>query len=251
MHPRKPARPGLFITGTDTGVGKTWATARLLLALRAGGRDAVPMKPVQTGARIRAGIARPPDLEFLLASAGLRPAARERAWMCPYAFAPACSPHLAARLAGRPIRLARIRQDYHALQRRHDSVLVEGAGGVLAPIGPRRTMLDLMRALALPVALVARPGLGTLNHTLLSLRALRAAGLRVAALILAETAHGCHGLIERDNERTLRRMGGVGLILHAPFLPPARNAAALREQLTRQAARWAPALRALFGPPTC
>lgn len=251
MDQQMPARPGLFITGTDTGVGKTWATARLLVALRAAGRDVVPMKPVQTGARIRADIARPPDLEFLLASAGLRPTARERAWMCPYAFAPACSPHLAARLAGRPIRLARIRQGYDALRRRHEGILVEGAGGVLAPIGPRQTMLDLMRELALPVALVARPGLGTLNHTLLSLRALRDTGLRVAALILAETAPCGRGVIEHDNERTLRRMGGVEIILHALFLPPARDATALREQLAQQAARWAPALRALFGPPTC
>jgi len=232
---------GLFITGTDTGVGKTVATAALLALLRARGVDAVPMKPVQTGCRRARGGWRAPDLERVLRLAGLRPPAAEQAWMCPYRFGPACSPHLAARLARRPIQLRRIRAGFRQLSRRRDAVLVEGAGGVLVPLGGRRTMLDLMAALGLPVVLVARPGLGTLNHTLLSLAALRAARLRVAGVLLVDTAPRAWGRLERDNAATLARLGRVPVLGRLPFLAGLDGAgapAAFRAAVTRLAAAW-------------
>ena len=126
---------GIFITGTDTGVGKTMVAAALLTLLRQCGVDAVPMKPVQTGCIRRGHELIAPDLDFCLRMAGLKPQIEEQDWMCPCCFAPACSPHLAARLARRPIQLRRIVTAFHNLAARHDVVLAEGAGGVLAPIG--------------------------------------------------------------------------------------------------------------------
>ncbi|MBU1694143.1 MAG: dethiobiotin synthase [Verrucomicrobia bacterium] len=232
---------GLFITGTDTGVGKTAVLGALLCALRRAGRDAVPMKPVQTGGRRgRKGLTSP-DLTLALAAAGLSPDASERRLMCPYLFAPACSPHLAAAQAGRVIRIAAILKAFHRLKTAHEIVLVEGAGGILVPLNRRETMLDLMKALALPVVVAARPGLGTLNHTLLTLRELRRQGLRVLGVILVCTRPGRRGWIEQSNLETIRRLGKtpVHYMGHLPALshrnrPPER----LPTQALREAARW-------------
>ena len=215
----KMSTQGIFITGTDTGVGKTAVTAALLTLLRRRGVDAVPMKPVQTDCLRRGRELIAPDLDFCLRMAGLRAQGEERNDMCPFRFVPACSPHLAARLARQPIQLRCIMAAYRNLAARHDAVLVEGAGGALAPIGGGRTMLDIMRALDLPVLIVARPGLGTINHTLLTLAAVRAAHLKIAGILFADTQPGRWGQIERDNVETIRRLGQVPIIGHFPFLP--------------------------------
>ncbi len=205
---------GLFITGTDTGVGKTAVAAAIVSGLRARGIDAVPMKPVQTGCA--RGVA--PDLQFCLSACDLKPSAAEQRRMCRYRFTPACSPHLAATLARKPISLARIRKAFDALSREHDLVIAEGAGGVLVPIGQATTMLDLMKALRLPVLLVARPGLGTINHTLLSLRELKRAGLRVLGVVIVKSAPGRTGRIETDNARAIARFGRIPVLATIPFV---------------------------------
>jgi dethiobiotin synthetase len=210
---------GVFITGTDTGVGKTVVAAGVLLALRRAGVDAVPMKPVQTGCRRRAGAWAPPDLEFALRMAGLQPTRAELRRMSPYCFRPACSPHRAARLAGRRISLVRITAAWRALAARHAAVVVEGAGGVLAPVAGPRTMLDVMRALKLPAILVARPGLGTINHTLLSLRELRRGGIRVLGVVLVATRPGRSEAIEKDNRATIAALGRTRVWGRVPYLP--------------------------------
>ncbi len=210
---------GIFVTGTDTAVGKTVVSAAVLSVLRAGGLDAVPMKPVQTGCTGAAACLVAPDLEFCLARSGVEPRPGERADMAPYRFRPACSPHLAAERAGVTIRVARIRAAFNRLARAHDWVVVEGAGGVLVPLGRRGAMADLISALGLPVLLVARPALGTLNHTMLSLAELRRRGLSVAAVVLCATGSGRPGLIERDNVRTIERMGAVRVLGPVPHWP--------------------------------
>jgi len=182
-----------------------------------------PMKPVQTGCRLRNGVLRAPDLVESLKAAGLRFSATEMADMAPYCFRPACSPHLAAALAGERISLRHIELAFRRLNRRYDGVIVEGAGGVMAPLNPKETMLDLMSRLRLPVVLVARPGLGTLNHTLLSLRAMKAAGLEVLGVVLNQSSPGQWGRIEDDNCRTIERMGNVNVLAciryGAPLFP--------------------------------
>ena len=209
---------GIFITGTDTGVGKTTVAAALLRLLRQRGLDAVPMKPVQTGCLKRGDELFAPDLDCCLRAIHVTPTVAEAEWMCPYRFIPACSPHLAARLARRPIQLRKIVVAFHQLAARHDFVIAEGAGGVLVPLDERRTMLDLMRALGLPVLVVARPNLGTLNHTLLTLAALRAAGLKIAGVVVVTTQRGRHGRIERDNLASIARLGRVQVLGRLPFI---------------------------------
>jgi dethiobiotin synthetase len=209
---------GVFVTGTDTGVGKTISSAALSALFREAGSDAVPMKPIQTGGLFRDGEWVSPDLSFCLRMANLAPDPTELADMAPYVFQPACSPHLAASRTGRHISCERIASSFARLSKRHDLVVVEGAGGVLVPIDRNRTMLDLMKLLDLPVVLVARPLLGTLNHTLLSLRELDRAGLSVVGVVFCETRKTRWGFIEKDNWKTVERFGKVQVVGRVPYM---------------------------------
>ena len=209
---------GIFVTGTDTGVGKTVVTAALVSLFRAGGIDAVPMKPVHTGC-----ISTPHgwvvvDLEFCLNMANLEPQPAERKLMAPYCFQPACSPHLAAAQARETISISRIVHDFSALKANHELVIVEGAGGMLVPINGEETMLDVMVGLSLPVLLVARPWLGTINHTLLSLRELARAGVPVLGVIFDDSRPCAWDEIVRDNRLTIERFSDAPVLGHLPFI---------------------------------
>jgi dethiobiotin synthase len=217
-------------------VGKTVLTAAWLAAARAAGEDAAPMKPVQTGALKTEGEWRSPDLDFCLRIAGMAEDPDGYRHMAPYCFRPACSPHLAAREAGVGIELAVIRQAYEAVQAVHASVLVEGAGGVRVPLDDRRTMLDLMVELALPVLVAASPRLGTINHTLLALDAIRSAGLTAAGVVLVETEPGPWGTIERDSADIIQGMSGIPLLGSIPFLGDLDTGETARQSLVFHAA---------------
>lgn len=174
-----------FITGTDTGVGKTVASALLCAAL-----DAIYWKPIQTGTR---------DGTDRAAVMKLAQLARSRTHPETYRFAPPVSPHLAARRAGVRIDLSRIQMPALGPE---ENLIVEGAGGVLVPINETQLMADLMSHLKLPVILVARTSLGTINHTLLSLAALRAASLEIRGVILC-------GKPNDENRKAIERYGQV------------------------------------------
>jgi dethiobiotin synthetase len=169
---------GLFVAGTDTGVGKTCVAAALLRALAAGGVRAVGMKPVAAG--IEEGSRVAADVTALAAADGLDVPLADRN---PYGFAPAIAPHLAARDAGTAIDVDTIMAAYGRLARVADVVVVEGAGGVLVPLGPHADMLDVPRRLDVPVLLVVGIRLGCLNHALLSARAIRERGVRSAGWV--------------------------------------------------------------------
>ncbi len=172
---------GLFVTATDTGVGKTEVACALLRAARAAGVDAVGMKPAQSGAT--AGEAS--DAERLAeASGNVEPIEA----ICPYALRAPLAPAVAARREGVAISLARILDAARALAARHAALLVEGAGGLLVPLTERETYADLAAALGLPVLVVARAGLGTVNHTALTVEALRRRGLAIAGIVLNRAA---------------------------------------------------------------
>jgi dethiobiotin synthetase len=210
---------GCFITGTDTGVGKTAVTAAILRALRLHGMNAATMKPVQTGAAMCDGMWLAPDLALHHAGAAFWPPVAHMRLMQPYCYEPACSPHLAGRMAGHYPDLARIEANARELLNLYDVLLIEGAGGVYAPLTETETTLDLMKRLAMPVILVARRGLGTINHTLLTLHALRDAGLAVAGVNFNETENVPVDFIRADNPRAVEAFGKVPILGNMDFLP--------------------------------
>lgn len=184
-----------FITGTDTGIGKTTVAALLCAAL-----DATYWKPIQTGSR--GGT----DRRTVMRLAQLP---NTRTLPENYLFAPPVSPHLAAQRARVRIDLRKIKMPGISVR---DNLIVEGAGGVLVPINRKQLMTDLMRHLELPVLLVARTSLGTINHTLLSLAALRAAQLKIHGVIMV----GPRDWLE--NRRAIEHYGRAPVLGVVPFL---------------------------------
>lgn len=209
---------GVIVVGTDTGVGKTRVAAAVLVALRARGVCALPMKPIQTGASDN----RAPDLDFCLAAAGIGFDADLYDLLAPYRFPLPASPHLAARAAGTPIEPARILDAFRRLRADGHPLVVEAAGGLLVPLTDSLLQVDLLLEFNLPFLLVARPGLGTLNHTLLSVEALQRRGARLAGVVLNATTPGW-GEVEEDNARTLRLFNpgfGISCSPYAPIIRP-------------------------------
>jgi dethiobiotin synthetase len=189
---------GLSISGTDTGVGKTAVSCALCAALLARGHRVVAFKPVITGLDDPG----PHDHELLAALTGQAPED-----VAPVRFAPAVSPHLASEMSGRHI-------DADALARRARALaatgvaVVEGAGGILAPFTADLAQGDWMARIGLGLVVAARPGLGTINHTLLTLEAARARGLDVRAVVLTPWP-GEPTVMERSNRETIAKLGGV------------------------------------------
>ncbi|PIQ84808.1 MAG: dethiobiotin synthase [Candidatus Omnitrophica bacterium CG11_big_fil_rev_8_21_14_0_20_63_9] len=180
-----PSRPeGWFVTGTDTGVGKTVVSCAIAAWLRSQGVDVGVMKPVATGgARLGArGRHRwlSDDARRLAAAAGVRDP-----WpmINPVCFSEPLAPFTAAARAGRSIELRNIDRAYSWLRQRHDVLIVEGVGGLLVPLTRRATVADLARRLGLPLLIVARPTLGTMNHTLLTIEAARRHGVEIAGVV--------------------------------------------------------------------
>ena len=213
----------IFITGTGTEVGKTVIAAGLLRWFRGRGIDAVPMKPVATGVPgvpDDGGDAPATDLRFCLDACGLQPSAQDLADMAPFQYAPACSPHLAGRLAQRYPDIDTILACAERLAQRHDLVLIEGAGGLLVPLNESQTTLDLIAAGGFPVILVAHSGLGTINHTLLSIEALRSRQVPLLGVVFndAEPVSEAERFIHEDNPATIERFGRVTILGHVPRL---------------------------------
>ena len=228
---------GLFVTGTDTGVGKTALSALLLAEIRRRKINAAPIKPVQTGcseaatgtrqealgtsgaSRLTAHGSRfsVPDLDYSLSMANMKVSDEAYSQMASYTFEPACSPHLAAELAGTEIDIAEMIIAARTLASEYEFVVAEGAGGIMVPLNRREMMLDLMQALKLPVLIAARPGLGTINHTLLSIRALRSDGLDIAGVVFVASQPGEPGFIEEDNATTIEQFGKVPVLGTIPY----------------------------------
>ncbi|MDX6720664.1 MAG: dethiobiotin synthetase [Solirubrobacteraceae bacterium] len=193
---------GCFVTGTDTGAGKTVVAAALCAAIAAAGRRVAAFKPVVTGTEEIAD-GWPADHELLAAVTGAR--ARD---VCTATFAPAVSPHLAAELAGTRIELDGLVAAAHASAAGADVLVVEGVGGLLVPLSGEHDVRDLAVALDLPLVIAARPGLGTINHSLLTIEAVRAAGLEVRAVVLTPWPDE-PTVVQRSNRDTIGRLGAV------------------------------------------
>jgi dethiobiotin synthetase len=191
---------GLFVTGTDTGVGKSVLAGAVCAALAARGEPVAAFKPVVTGLDEPPGDW-PHDHELLARAAAGRQTPEE---VAPYRFGPPLAPHFAAELAGETIEPARLL----ALAREHELLVCEGVGGLLVPITPGYLVRDLALDLALPLVIAARTGLGTINHTLLTVEAARAAGLTVAGVVMTPWPDEPEP-IEVSNRATVVRLGRV------------------------------------------
>jgi dethiobiotin synthetase len=205
---------GYFITGTDTGVGKTLVTLGLMRHLQGRGRRVLAMKPVASGCR-RTAQGLHNDDALLLQRQGSQPLAYHE--VNPYAFEPAIAPHLAAAGAGVRIELDALRTGYDRLAAQADQVCVEGVGGWLVPLNEAQTVADLATVLGLGVILVVEIRLGCLNHALLTQAAIAAAGLHLAGWVANQPSPGC----ERAGDiiGALRSRLAAPLLGTVPFLP--------------------------------
>jgi len=194
---------GCLVTGTGTGVGKTAVAAAIVAALRAKGRSAAAFKPVVTGLDERPEPGWPPDHELLATAAGTSPEA-----VAPLLFGPAVSPHLAAELAGTQIDPGQLVAAAHRAGDGCEVLVVEGVGGVLVPLTTSYSVRDMASDLALPIVVAAAPGLGTINHTLLTLEAIRAACLELLGVVLTPWPSR-PGPVELSNADTIAELGAV------------------------------------------
>ena len=209
---------GVFVTGTDTGAGKTVVAAAICAALVERGERVSAFKPVVTGVDEEAG-EWPADHELLARVTGQTPGD-----VTPYTFGPAASPHWAAELAGRPIEPERLVSVARAAT---GFVVCEGVGGLLVPLTSGYSVRDLAVDLALPLVVAARTGLGTISHTLLTVEAARAAGLTVAGIVMTPWPERPEP-IETSNRETVERLAGVtvsGLAAATPATLAAAGAA--------------------------
>ena len=206
-HPSPLTPRGIFVTGTDTGVGKTRVATALLRAFARRGLRAVGMKPVAAGCERIDGALVSEDVAALAAASNVNLPVD---LINPYRFQPAIAPHLAAELAGERISLAQIRHAYVALAAGADRVVVEGAGGFLVPLNEREDFGDLARILELPVLLVVGMRLGCLNHALLTAEAVQRRGLQFTGWV-ANRLDAQMSAFEQ-NVQTLRERLGAPLL---------------------------------------
>ncbi|MGH0029182.1 MAG: dethiobiotin synthase [Myxococcota bacterium] len=216
---------GWFVTGTDTGVGKTVVTCALVRGLRARGVDVGVLKPVETGV----GEDGPLDAIALAAAAGFDGPLEA---VCPQRFALPAAPTVAAAAEERQVDHDALDRAFDAVRARHDAVLVEGAGGLLVPAAAGLDMAGLAARWGLPLVVVARASLGTINHTRLTLEAAAARGLAVAGLVISH-ADGPLSAADRANLSVLLEDPGAPLLGVLPPLAPGEEPAANALELER------------------
>jgi dethiobiotin synthetase len=205
---------GLFVTGTDTGVGKTVVAGSIAAAVRARGERVAAYKPVVTGLDDPVEPGWPRDHELLAAAAGMSPEA-----VAAHRFGPPVSPHLAAELAGVELDFDELilAAGAAAAEAGAEILVAEGVGGLLVPLTREHTVRDLAAALGLPLVIAARPGLGTISHTLLTIEAARAAGLPIAGVVITPWPDDPSAML-RSNRETIARLGSVD-VSTLPRLP--------------------------------
>jgi dethiobiotin synthetase len=205
---------GLFITGTDTGVGKTLVAASLAAYLRDRGYRVGVMKPVETGCPERNGMLIPEDAVRLKEASGCTEPIGK---ICPYRFSQPVAPSIAAERAGHKIDVDLLLTTYGEISAEYDITLVEGAGGLMVPLLPSYTYADFARVLKLPLLVVAANKLGVLNHLLLTLEHASCKGLSVLGYVLNSTASETSLAVETNRE-VLLGLTGVPCLGDLPFI---------------------------------
>jgi dethiobiotin synthetase len=192
---------GFFVTGTDTGVGKTIIAAALAASFKNKGNDVGVMKPVATGGW--------DDARFLIKAAGVK----DNLFLVnPYCLETPVAPSVAADIEGRKIDPQRIKAAYEELSKRHEMMIVEGVGGLLAPIYKRYLTSDLIEELNLPIVVVARPGLGTINHTLLTISQARRSRIKILGVIINNYDEATAGIAEKTAPAVIEDIGKVPIL---------------------------------------
>ena len=225
--PEAPLRPvsipGLFVTGTDTGVGKTVVAGAVAAWFRSRGSRVAVLKPIATGCeRRREGLVSP-DAEFLAHCADTP---HPLDLVCPVRYAEPLAPAVAAERAGQPVEWTAVQRSLDLLTRDSDVIIVEGVGGAMVPLDQHHTVLDLVKWLGLTTVIVARPGLGTISHTLLTAAALRTVG-RVGGVVINRYPAAAADVAEETNPRAIEKWGRVPVLCVVPDEPLAASAPAL------------------------
>jgi dethiobiotin synthetase len=228
------APKGYFISGTDTGVGKTVVTACLLAFYRKHSINTGIMKPIETGIDPNCSSEVNSDAKFLLTVSGNQDTLEE---VCPIRLKPTAAPLQAARIQGQSLSIDSILEKFQRLQKKYDQVLVEGIGGLLVPLKADYLVLDLIKTMQLPLIIVSRFSLGTLNHTLLTLKAAQVAKIEVAGIILNHSANRPLNEIELGQKALIEELSGVPIIGQCPFISSI-SAEQFNNKLAEEITRW-------------
>lgn len=206
---------GFFVTGTDTGVGKTIMSMALIRAIEMVGLRAGAMKPIESGCGCEGGVLIPFDGMALKQAAHME---EPTTLVTPCCFESPLAPLPASEIEMRKVNIPAIKNAYSKLSHRYDAMVVEGVGGLLVPIRKNYAVIDLAADIGLPLLVVAKPGLGTINHTLLTVRYALHEGLTVAGVIINYTMPPENSLAEETNARVLDKICPVPVIGISPYL---------------------------------
>jgi dethiobiotin synthetase len=214
---------GIFVTATDTGVGKTVVAAAIIRALKLSGIKVGGMKPFETGLVRKSGLLEPVDGFFLKLAAEMEDALE---LVTPQRYEPALAPYMASTREGAPIDLEAVFNAYERLSRRYDFMVVEGVGGVMVPLAKRGEgdfqggyfVIDLIKDLKLDAVVVARPLLGTINHTLLTVSKLLDEGISVSGVIVSHSMPSQGSVAEETNIQALNELCPVPVIAELPYI---------------------------------
>lgn len=218
---------GFFITGTDTGVGKTFVTAGIAAVLRGKGINVGVMKPVETGCIEKDGKLVPQDAVFLRESAGVND---EIDLINPYRFKAPLVPSIASRLENKTIELNNIKECHDKLAAQHKVMLVEGVGGLLVPLNETETVADLIKLFQLPLIVIAESRLGAINHTLLTVKHAQSIGIEVKGIILNYPAFSMDESLS-TNKIEIKRLTGLPIFGEMPFCDADRGPKMVRRYL--------------------
>ncbi len=208
--------PGLFITGTDTGVGKTVVAGAIAGWFNRHGARVAVSKPVATGCVHRREGLVSEDAEYLASCADSR---HPLDMVCPQRYAEPLAPAIAASRAGQPLDWPTVQRSLTLMASQSDVMLVEGVGGLLVPLDQRASVLDMIMWLQLPAVIVARPGLGTINHTLLTIAMLRSAGITVAGVVINRYPTDNVPIADENNPRAIEHWGKTPVLCLVPDEP--------------------------------
>ena len=206
---------GFFITGTDTGVGKTIIAGAMIKVMHYFGARACAMKPIESGCGKEGDILVPHDGAFLRETAQMEDSLR---LVTPCCFEHPLAPFAASEIEGKRVDIEGIRKAFHTLIRSYDAIVVEGIGGIMVPLRRDYYLVDLMKEFALPLLIVTRPGLGTINHTMLTVNYALEAGFEVAGIIINCSRPPENSLAEKTNPGVLEEICPVPIIGTFPYL---------------------------------